>query len=163
MLWFALSAFATLFISKFFLQLPQTWLSVPPKAVADIAIENQDCQQLKDLIYSTENKIYQAENHRYIEEVSPIFTIKLEYEKGAKELSSAAEQYSSLDISENSQHYAEKIAQKLQKKSQLFQDRTKVVKNSKGIQKIADLLKQMDRVTEQRKNLITIIKKQCNS
>ena len=153
---------ATVFISKFFLQLPQTGFNVPQKAVADIAIEKQDCQQLKDIIYQTENQIYQAENHRYIEEVSPLFTIKLEYEKGAKELSSAAEQYGSLDIAENSQYYTEKIARQLDKKSQLFQERTKAIANRQGMKKIPDLLNEMDRVTEQRKNLITIIKKQCN-
>ena len=162
LLWFGVSTLATVLISQFFLQLPQRWFNVPQKAVADIAIEKQDCQQLKDIIYQTENQIYKVENHRYIEEVSPLFTIKLEYEKGAKELSSAAEQYSSLELAENSRHYTEQIAQKLDKKSQLFQDRTKAIANRQGMKKIPDLLNEMDRVTEQRKNLITVIKKQCD-
>lgn len=160
-LWFIFSAVSTIVISAFFLKLPQIWSGNTQRTKFDVMIEKQDCPKLIDTIYSVENKIYQSENHRYIEEVAPIFTIKLEYEKGAKKLNSVAQQYLALDVGKNSQFYTQQLAQKMQEKAQLFQTRTEITENSKGVKQILNLLAQMDRLTQEKQNLIENVKKQC--
>ncbi|WP_144873076.1 hypothetical protein [Hyella patelloides] len=142
---------------------PQLWFVGSQKAIADVAlIEKQDCQKFIDTIYITENQIHRLENHRYIEESASLFTIKLEYQKGANKLTSVAKQYLDLDVAENSQHYSQQLAQMLQEKAQLFKKRSETVENGKGVKQIFNLLEQMDLVTKQRQNLITAIEKQCN-
>jgi hypothetical protein len=160
-LWFSFSAISTIFISSIILKLPQILFGSSQRANADVAIEKQDCQKIIDTIYSLENQIYQIENHRYIEESAPIFTIKLEYQKGSEELSSVAEEYLALDVGKNSQNYTKQMAEKLQEKAQLFQVRTEIMENSQGVKQIINLLEKMDRVTEERQNMISGVKKQC--
>jgi hypothetical protein len=160
-LWFSFSAISTIFISSIVLKLPQMLFGDSQPANADLAIEKQDCQKLIDTIYDLENQIHQSENHRYIEESAPIFTIELEYEKGSEKLNSVAEEYLGLNVAENSRDYTQKMAVKLQEKAQLFQARTKIVENNQGVKEIIDLLEEMDRVTEERQNMISNVKMQC--
>lgn len=161
LIWFSFSTISTISVSTFLLQLPQIWFGNTQRANADAIIEQQDCQKIVDTIYSLENQIHQTENHRYLEEVSPIFTIKLEYQKGAEKINSVAEQYLALDIAESSRNYTKQIAEKLQQKAQLFQTRTEITENSKGIKEIVNLLEKMDRVTAERQNMIEGVERQC--
>jgi putative protein kinase ArgK-like GTPase of G3E family len=163
-LWFSFSAISTIFISSIVLKLPQMLFGNSQRAnadVADVAIAKQDCQKLIDTIYNLENQIHQSENHRYIEESAPIFTIDLEYQKGSEKLNSVAEEYLALNVAENSQSYTKQMAAKLQEKAQLFHARTEIVENNQGVKEIINLLEEMDRVTEERQNMISGIKKQC--
>ena len=162
-LWFSFSLISTLLAAEFLVKIPQTFLGNSLHNNSNLTLALKDCQKLIDAIYLGENKIYQIENHRYIEEEAPIFTIKLEYTKGAKQLQSVANRYLKLDVAENSQQYSNQIAQKLQEKAQLFQHRTEIKEDSQGVEEILNLLRKMDRVTAQRQSAIDAVKQQCKT
>ncbi|BAU64128.1 hypothetical protein STA3757_14970 [Stanieria sp. NIES-3757] len=120
-----------------------------------------DCPSLLETIYQDENQIHQFENHRYIEEVAPIFTIKIEYEQGAKKLREQAEKYQNLKISAKSINLSQEISQKLLEKAHLFEERVKIAADKSGTKQILKLLAKMDRITEERLKLIDLVKQQC--
>jgi hypothetical protein len=122
-----------------------------------------DCPSLLEAIHQNENQIYKFENHRYIEEVAPLFTIKLEYEQGAKKLRTQSEKYQNLALSEKSINLTARISQKMLEKANLFDDRVKIGASSSSNKQILKLLEKMDRVTEERLKLVDRVKQQCNS
>ncbi len=130
--------------------------------VKNIDIDQSNCQVLIDTIYYEENKIYKVENHRYIEEVSPDFAVKVEYQKGVKKLKKVAKKYLDLNLAEPSNYYAKKIATKLQDKATLFQQRIEIQEDNQVIEKILQLLENMDQVTEERLFLIDTIEQKCS-
>lgn len=130
-------------------------------AQGDFNVDLLDCPSLLETIYQDENQIHQFENHRYIEEVAPIFTIKIEYEQGAKRLREQAEKYQNLRISTKSINVTQEISQKLLEKAHLFEERVKITVNSSGTKQILKLLAKMDLITEERLRLIDLVKQQC--
>lgn len=165
LVWFCLGTIATFLISTVLVKIPTAAYKPDPVAsqIPTMAIEKQDCQRVIDTIYSTENSIYKLENHRYIEEISPVFTIKIDYKKGAEKLDSAAKKYRELEVAESTKPYTQAIADKLEQKAELFTNRSEAEENSKGIKKVIYLLDEMDRATEQRQQLIDALERQCNS
>lgn len=153
--WFIISAVSTIFISYFLFKLPQKIFNNSKTAISLPEIAKQDCQQLTNTIYASENRIHSLDNHRYLEEITPLVNRKLEYEKASKKLKFAANRYLKLNVTKQSQHYSQKIAQTLQEKAQLFEERTKTIKSN------STLVQKMDRLTEERKELINFVKKQC--
>ncbi|MDJ0574927.1 MAG: hypothetical protein QNJ65_07140 [Xenococcaceae cyanobacterium MO_234.B1] len=131
--------------------------------VKNIDIDRRNCQILINTIYYEENKIYKVENHRYIEEVSPDFAVKVKYHKGAKKLKKVAKKYLDLNLAEPSNYYAKKIAKKLQAKATLFQQRIEIEEDNQVIENILELLENMDRVTEERLFLIDSIEQKCSN
>lgn len=141
--------------------------SIPPQNKSTLAslganIDTKDCPRLLDTIYIVETEIAQFDNHRNIEEVSPLFTIKLEYQKGADKLKKYAAVYQELKLTNKSKIYTQNIAQKMQTKAKLFERRIKITENKKGIKEILELLKKMDRVTYEQQTIVEGIEKQCN-
>lgn len=100
--------------------------------------------------------------HRYIEEKVHLFVIKLDYEKGAQRLREQSRQYTNLKLQKNTADYANKIANKLQAKAELFEQRVEVQENKAGRKEIYRLLDRMDRITEERQQLIELVKQKCN-
>ncbi|ELS04577.1 hypothetical protein Xen7305DRAFT_00043120 [Xenococcus sp. PCC 7305] len=129
----------------------------------EIAVLNiEDCQQLINEIYLGENKVYNSENHRYIEVVSTPQNIVESYQKGAKELNSVSQQYLDLNLNPESKHYSQIIANKLQEKAKLFEQRSEISTDSKNKRKINRLLDKMDLVTKERLNAIESVENQCD-
>ncbi|MGF1542341.1 MAG: hypothetical protein ACFCU5_18170, partial [Pleurocapsa sp.] len=92
---------------------------------------------------------------------SPLFTIKLEYQQGAIQLRGAAAKYQELNLTETGKIYSQKIAEKMQKKANYYEERTNLISDKEGTKKILQLLKQMDRVTQERETAIATIEQQC--
>lgn len=162
-LWFFLGTFSTLFVSYNLVKLTQFLSGNDSAVVQNVSLETQDCEILLEKIYQVENQIYQVENHRYIEETFTSSNIKIKYQEGAETLNSIAEEYLNLNIAPN-QNYSKQLAQALTDKAQLFQKRLEISRsNSKDLQKFRTLIGKMDRATQQRKNLINTIEKQCNN
>lgn len=159
-LWFCLGAIAIILVASLLVKLPLAF-ETNTRQTAKIILEDRDCQKLLDKIDLEEQQIAQIKNHRYLEKTASPFTIDLEYQQEAAKLNTLAEQYLNLNLTKNGQIYRNNIAQSLQTQAQLFQDRTKMRENSRNIPKIDNILKQMDRTIEQRKNMISTIKKQC--
>lgn len=134
-----------------------------PSFETNISIDPTDCDLLVDKIYQAENQVYKFENHRYIEEVSPLFTIKIEYQKGAEKLREQAQQYQNLKLQPTTLKTVNKIAQKLTEKAHLFEDRVQQQAGQSGTKEILKLLDKMDRVTEERFTLIDRVKQQCTN
>jgi phosphotransferase system glucose/maltose/N-acetylglucosamine-specific IIC component len=132
-------------------------------AQADLNVDLFDCPSLVETIYQNENQIYKFENHRYIEEVAPLFTIKIEYEQGAKRLQEQAKKYQNLKISAKSTPVIQEISQKLLEKAHLFEERVKIEAGSSGTKQILKLLEKMDQVTEERLKLIDLVKQKCTN
>ncbi|AFZ34022.1 hypothetical protein Sta7437_0412 [Stanieria cyanosphaera PCC 7437] len=132
-------------------------------AQADINVDLFDCPSLLETIYHNENQVYQFEKHRYIEEVAPLFTIKIEYEQGAKRLREQAGKYQNLKISSKSINVVQEISQKLLEKAHLFEERVKIKADSSGTKQILKLLEKMDQVTEERLRLIDRVKQKCTN
>ncbi|MEM9276700.1 MAG: hypothetical protein AAGA80_27735 [Cyanobacteria bacterium P01_F01_bin.143] len=123
----------------------------------------EDCQQLINEIYLGESKVYNSENHRYIEVVSSAENINTSYQEGAKELKSVAKQYLELDLNPESEYYSKMIGNKLKEKAKLFEQRVKMNTNNQSTQKLNTLLDKMDAVTEERLNAIESVENQCNT
>lgn len=160
-LWFCFGLVSIVIVSSLLVKLPLAF-RVNSSETTNIILGERDCQELLNRIYAQENQIYLIENHRYLEESSSLFTIKLEYQQAGERLNTVAEHYLNSDLTDKGRFYGNRIAQLLQTKAQLFEERANFQENGKNIKKIADILKQMDRVTEQRKGIISAVKKQCN-
>jgi hypothetical protein len=132
------------------------------REVSQINISVEDCSLLLDTIARTENRSDRQENHRYIEEEAPLFTLKLDYQQGAQQLREQSRQYSNLKLQKNTANHAKKIAQKFQEKAELFEQRIKIKENEVGKKEIYKLLNRMDRVTEERQQLIELVKQKCS-
>lgn len=128
----------------------------------DTNLNLQDCQKLINQIYLGESQIYNLENHRYLEVVATPKNINQSYQKGAEKLKSSAKQYLELDINSESKYYSELLANKLQEKAQLFEQRSKITTDTKNKQKINQLLGKMDQVTQARLKAIESIENKCN-
>jgi hypothetical protein len=129
-----------------------------------LTIDRESCNELLDNIYSSEDTIYKFENHRYIEQLSPDFSVLLEYKKGAERLKITAGSYDELNLNQEARKYSAAIAFNMRKKARLFEERVAIkTKTSETKSKIAELLLKMDRVTSQRATEIDRIKQQCNS
>jgi hypothetical protein len=126
-----------------------------------IAIPSQDCPKLFNLINKTEKAIEREENHRYIEEEVPLFSIKLEYQKGLEKIREQAVQYKNEKWQKNSEIYAQEIARQLEAKAKLFEQRINAKADRSGREKIYQLLEEMDEVTTERQNLIRTVRQQC--
>ena len=124
-------------------------------------IDLNDCSKLLDTISLAQNKITLLDDHRNIEETSPLFTIKLEYQKGSEKLREYASIYEGLDVTEKSKIYSQNIAQKMQEKADYFDQRIKIKENKEGAKQISQLLKKMDRVTQEQQTIIEDIERQC--
>ena len=129
----------------------------------DNSLNLEDCRKLIDEIYLGESQIYKLENHRYLEIVSTSNNINLNYRKGARKLRLIAEQYLKLDLNPEAISYSQIIADKLQKKAQLFEQRIDFIIREKEQQKVSELLDKMDIVTQERLNAIASVEDQCNS
>ena len=129
----------------------------------DKKLNIEDCQQLINEIYIGESKVYNSENHRYIEVVSSAENINTSYQKGAKELKSIAEQYLELDLNPESEYYSKMIGNKLKEKAKLFEQRVKMNTDNQSDQKLNTLLDKMDAVTEERLNAIESVENQCSA
>lgn len=157
---FILSVLIVFYLLRFLVNFPNLLPSTAPM-FAKYSIDNLDCPVLIDIIYQTENSIYNYENHRYIEESSPLFTIKIEYEQGAEKLKNETKKYAQLKVGEKTQKTIAQIQQKLHKKADLFLQRTKINLENRGFDRIANLLTEMDRITQARLEIIDGVKKQC--
>ncbi len=140
--------------------IPTDRLSTSAAIGADL--DPKDCSKLLDTIYLVETEIAELDNHRNIEETSPLFTIKIEYQKGGDKLREYALLYEGLELTEASKVYTKNIAQKMQNKANLFDKRIKIKEDKEGIKKILELLKQMDRVTYEQQTIIEGIERQCD-
>lgn len=151
---------SNLFLSRF----PQlTSFKNSYKVVANnVSISEEDCQQIIDKIYLTENQIYRVENHRYLEGIIPVSNIKEEYKKGAAKLQSAADEYSRMKSAESGKYYINQIIEKIEKKAQLFRARTEIGTSNERFKEVVNLLSQMDQVTSDRQSIISNIEKKCN-
>ncbi len=157
---FLLSLIATFASAKLIANLiPPQRVQVSELVAADI--DSKDCSKLLDTIYLVENQITQLDNHRNIEETSPLFTIKLEYQKGAEKLREYASVYEELGLAEKSKIYSKKIAEKMQEKADYFDQRAKIKEDKEGAKQILQLLKKMDRVTQEQETIIEAIERQC--
>lgn len=125
-------------------------------------LEDQDCVKLLDTTNLLKSKLEKLDDHRNIEETSPLFTIKLEYQQGATQLRESASKYEGLNLTEKSKVYSQKIATKMQEKANFYEARTKIVSDKEGTKKILQLLKKMDRVTQERETAIATIEKKCS-
>ena len=126
------------------------------------SISPEDCKQIIDTIYQTENQIYRVENHRYLEGIIPVSNIKEEYKKGAAKLQSAADEYSRMKSAEAGKYYINQIIEKIEEKAQLFRARTEIGNNNERFKEVVDLLSKMDQVTSDRQSIISNIEKKCN-
>lgn len=127
----------------------------------DRSLNLEDCQKLINQIYLSESQIYNLENHRYLEVVTVPKDINQSYQKGAEKMKLIAEQYLELEIKPESKYYSEILANKLQEKAQLFEERSKISKDTKNKQKINQLLGKMDQVTQVRLHAIESIENKC--
>jgi hypothetical protein len=150
------------FITNLAINIPN-W--VESKLIAqNIKVDRADCPQLIATINKSNQLLEEVEDHRYIEEAAPIFTIKIEYEKGLNQLKKEAQEFSNLELQNNSKYYADSIAYNLNKKAQLFQERMDFkVEGNKNTQDVYKLLEQMDKFTSERLKLISQVKQQCNN
>lgn len=148
----------------FWSRLPQSsFLGKNYRVVANnVSINQDDCKQIIDTIYVTENQIYKVENHRYLEGIIPVSNIKEEYKKGAEKLQSAVDEYSQIKSTESGKYYINQIIEKIEKKAQLFRARTEIGNNNARFKEVVDLLSQMDKVTSDRQGIISNIEKKCN-
>ncbi|MGF1541388.1 MAG: hypothetical protein ACFCU5_13210, partial [Pleurocapsa sp.] len=71
-------------------------------------LDDQDCAKLLTTIDSVNNNLNKLDNHRNIEDISPLFTIKLEYQQGAIQLRGAAAKYQELNLTETGKIYSQK-------------------------------------------------------
>jgi|GEM_PF-5411000 len=122
----------------------------------------EDCQQLINEIYVGESKVYNSDNHRYIEVVASEKDINASYQEGAKALREIAKKYLELDLNSESEYYSKMIGNKLKEKAKLFEQRGKIIADNGNRQKINQLLDKMDQVTEERLNAIESVENQCN-
>ena len=127
------------------------------------ALNLDDCSKLIDTIYIQESKIYNLENHRYLEIIATPKVLSSDYQKGAEVLEEAAKEYLQLDLNPESEYYSQIIANKLQEKAQLFEQRSKSIASNKEQQKVVQLLDKMDSVTQKRLKAIASIEEQCNA
>ena len=124
--------------------------------------EVADCPKLINAIYLGESQIYDLENHHYLEIVATPKTIKSDYKKGAEKLRLIAEQYLKLDLNSESESYSQIIANKLQEKAQLFEQRMEFTSDTDNKQEVNQLLNKMDIVTQERLRAIEFVENQCN-
>lgn len=122
----------------------------------------EDCQQLINEIYIGESKVYNSDNHRYLEVVSSEKDINKSYQEGAKSLREIAKQYLELDLNSESEYYSKMIGNKLKEKAKLFEQRGKIIADNGNRQKINRLLDKMDQVTKERLNAIESVENQCS-
>ena len=134
----------------------------PEVKIIDNSLNLEDCQKLIDKVYIGEGQIYDLEHHRYLELVSTPKNIKSDYQKGAEGLRAIAEQYLELDLNPESEYYRRIIAEKLQEKARLFEQRSDIIDVNKNQQKINQLLEKMDMISQERLNVIASIEEQCN-
>ncbi len=127
------------------------------------ALNTDDCSKLIDAIYIQESKIYNLENHRYLEIVATSKDLSSDYQKGAEVLRETAKEYLQLDLNPESEYYSKTIANKLQEKAQLFEQRSESLANNKEQQKVIQLLDKMDIVTQERLKAIASIEEQCSA
>jgi ABC-type transport system involved in multi-copper enzyme maturation permease subunit len=137
-------------------------IQVADNLLSSFPVDKKDCPAIIDTIYQSENSIYNYENHRYIEESSPLFTIKVEYEKGAKKLANEIKAYDKLKLADKSQQTIEKIKRSIREKADLFNKRSKLNINHKAFDTISGLIADMDGVTQSRLEIINEIKNQCS-
>ncbi len=128
----------------------------------DSILNLEDCQKLINEIYLGESQIHNLENHHYLEIVDTPTKIKLNYQKGAEKLRLIAEQYLELDLNPESAYYSQTIANKLQEKAQLFEQRMGILANINNRQEVNQLLAKMDVVTRERLKAIESVENQCN-
>lgn len=150
------------FIVSFFLSLPVFSEYKISRVKQNIAIQPEDCPIILQTIAREQEELAFYNNHRYIEEKAPLFTIKIQYERGAEILREEAKQFAKLPINKNSKYYTNKIAEKLNEKAELFEQRVKAKPGIDSPEKVLDLLNRMDRVTEERLNTLEQVKKQCS-
>ena len=127
------------------------------------ALNLDDCSKLIDTIYIQESKIYNLENHRYLEIITTPKFLSSDYQKGAEVLKETAKEYLQLDLNPESEYYSQIIANKLQEKAQLFEQRSESITDNKEQQKVVQLLDKMDIVTQERLKAIASIEEQCNA
>ena len=125
-------------------------------------ISDEDCKNIIETIYSTENQIYRVENHRYLEGIIPVANIKEEYKIGAAKLQSAADEYSQMKTTGEGKQHINQIVGKIEEKARLFRARTEIGNNNERFKEVVDLLSQMDKVTSDRQSIIGDIEKKCN-
>jgi hypothetical protein len=126
------------------------------------AIAMAQCQPLIAFVEQQEKQISKLEDHRHIEEVAPIFTIKSEYEKGEKALEQTALAYEQLQAEPNVEYYTTQIAERLRQKADVFQQRIEVDLETSEAQDVLRLLAAMDQITNARLQVVNQIKKQCD-
>ena len=126
-------------------------------------ISPTDCLLLTNAIRETENRIGEKENHRYLEEVAHLFTIKLEYQKAAQKLKEQVKIYHNLELSPEAEKYTHQIGTKFQEQSELFLQRNAITTNKEGVKKVYKLLEKMDKIDRERLRLIERVKQQCNN
>lgn len=126
-------------------------------------IPQTDCLLLTNAIEKTESQIGEKENHRHLEEVAHLFTIKLEYQKAAQKLKAQVKLYTDLELSPEGQKYTHQIGTKFKEQSELFIQRNTITTNKEGVKKVYKLLEKMDKIDQERLRLINQVKQQCNN
>lgn len=127
-----------------------------------VDLDSQDCPQLLDAVNLVKSETAKLANHRNIEETSPLFTVKLEYQKGAAKLQEAANIFEQLNLATNSKKYTQNITQKLQEKADYFVQRSNVKEDKTGTKQIEKLLKKMDRATLEQQLIFDNIERKCS-
>jgi hypothetical protein len=158
---FILSMLIVFSFLRFLIDIPNLF-QFKANLFAAYPLDIQDCPVLIDTIYQTENSIYNYENHRYIENSSPLFTIKVEYEKGAEKLKNEIPKYKKLKVGDRTQKSIARLQQQLNDKANLFLQRTKLNLENRGLDRINNVLTEMDRTTQARLEIINGIKQQCS-
>jgi hypothetical protein len=166
--YWAIAAFACLFLISLITNLISVKLIAnfispqsPPASAIVRDIDRQDCTTLLNTINLAKDRLTKLDGHRNIEDTSPLFTIKLEYQQGATQLRESAARYQELNLTEKSKSYSQTIATKMQEKADFYEERTKLISDTEGNQKILQLLAKMDRVTQEREKAIATVEKQC--
>lgn len=131
------------------------------RETSQINISVEDCSLLLNTINATENTGNRQKNHRFIEEQAPLFTLKIDYQKGAQQLREQSRQYRNLKLHKNTEIYVDEIAQKSLEKAELFEQRINIKENEVSKQEIYKLLDRMDRVTKEKQQLIELVKRKC--
>ncbi len=159
---FCVGLATTLWLSTILVNIPTSSPSLEAASESSVSrgiiLSQEDCPALIDTVYSTENEIYQLENHRHIESGSQFSEIKDNYLKGSEKLSSAAQDYQLLPVSVATKSYTRKVSNLLKKKAALFKERSSLQNDSAQLE---SLLKQMDFLTDERQSLIDALEKQC--
>ena len=125
-------------------------------------IDSQDCSQLLAAVNLVKSETAKLADHRTIEETSPLFTVKLEYQKGAAKLQESATRLEQLNLATNTKKYTQNIVQKLQEKADYFVQRANVKEDKAGAKQIDKLLKKMDRATLEQQVMLDKIEQKCS-